>query len=161
MREKIIDVSIGCIQKDGLRFSVDEIAQKLKISKKTVYKYFTAKEELAVAIYGKYYTEAEEKLTALLNGDAEDKAEKILLLYYQSYRMAKKQIFNKFALNGAIRERATAGHATVRRGLEALIPVERREIVTAIIDGAFEKCEERRLSVRKAIILLARLLNDH
>ena len=50
MRNKILEVSVCGLQREGLRFSVDSIARELKISKKTVYKFFSTKEELAVAV---------------------------------------------------------------------------------------------------------------
>ena len=45
MRDKIIQASIEGIRKEGLKFSVDLLAGKLKISKKTVYKYFPDKDK--------------------------------------------------------------------------------------------------------------------
>ena len=57
MREKIICESINSLRLEELRFSVDSLAEKLKISKKTIYKYFSNKEELAVAIYQRYYSD--------------------------------------------------------------------------------------------------------
>ena len=40
MKEKIIKESIVSLRTEGLKFSVDTLAERLKISKKTVYKYF-------------------------------------------------------------------------------------------------------------------------
>ena len=37
LKERIIDESIRCLQEEGLRFSVDSLAKRLKISKKTIY----------------------------------------------------------------------------------------------------------------------------
>lgn len=39
MNEKIIVCAIELIRKIGLKFSLDELATKFKISKKTIYKY--------------------------------------------------------------------------------------------------------------------------
>lgn len=50
MRERIIKAAIESLQAEGLKFSVDTIASKLKISKKTIYKFFPDKETLAYAI---------------------------------------------------------------------------------------------------------------
>jgi len=46
MREKIIQAAITCAEKDGIRFTLADIATSMKISKKTIYKYFSGKEEL-------------------------------------------------------------------------------------------------------------------
>lgn len=57
MREKIIEASIEALKKEGLKFSVDTLADGLKISKKTLYKFFPDKQALALALYEKYYTD--------------------------------------------------------------------------------------------------------
>ena len=49
MRDRIIRASIENLRREGLKFSVDTLTAQLKISKKTVYKYFPDKESLAVA----------------------------------------------------------------------------------------------------------------
>lgn len=47
MKEKILDAAANLIEQYGLRkFTVNEIASTLKISKKTIYKYFNSKEEI-------------------------------------------------------------------------------------------------------------------
>lgn len=51
MKDKIIKASIESLRQEGLRFSVDTLAEKLKISKKTIYKFLPDKESLAVALY--------------------------------------------------------------------------------------------------------------
>lgn len=51
MKNTIIDASIELFQSVGLKFSIDMLAKKLKISKKTIYKYFIDKGSLAIALY--------------------------------------------------------------------------------------------------------------
>lgn len=47
MKEKILDTAARLIQQYGLKkFTVNEIALELKISKKTIYKYFNSKDEI-------------------------------------------------------------------------------------------------------------------
>lgn len=41
MKERIINESIESLRREGLKFSIDTLAEKLNISKKTVYKYFS------------------------------------------------------------------------------------------------------------------------
>lgn len=50
MKDRITEESIKSLQQEGLRFSVPTLAERLKISKKTVYKYFPTKEALANAV---------------------------------------------------------------------------------------------------------------
>ena len=49
MRDRVIRASIENLRREDLKFSVDTLTAQLKISKKTVYKYFPDKEALAVA----------------------------------------------------------------------------------------------------------------
>jgi len=47
MKEKILDIAAQLIARYGLKkFTVDEIAAELKISKKTIYQYFNSKEDI-------------------------------------------------------------------------------------------------------------------
>ena len=55
VKEKIIDASIESLRQEGLRFSVDVLANRLRISKKTIYRIFHNKEALAFALYEKGY----------------------------------------------------------------------------------------------------------
>lgn len=43
MKERIICESIESLRQEGLRFSVDTLAKRLNVSKKTIYKYFPNK----------------------------------------------------------------------------------------------------------------------
>lgn len=52
MKEKILDAAAQRILQHGLKkFTIDEIASDLKISKKTVYKYFSSKDEIIRAYF--------------------------------------------------------------------------------------------------------------
>lgn len=142
MREKIIEVSIQSLQKEGLRFSVDELARALKISKKTVYKYFATKEELAIAIYERFYESAEQQITEILQKRSDRILYELLTVYYGSYRMVRKEVFNKYALNDSICRLATARHAHLFEKISALFPPEERDALQIIIDGTFRKLTE-------------------
>ena len=65
MKERIINESIESLRREGLKFSIDTLAERLNISKKTVYKYFSNKEELAFALYRKYFADAKEQAKRL------------------------------------------------------------------------------------------------
>ena len=69
MRDRIIQEAIASLQKEGLRFSVDLLADRLSVSKKTIYKYFSTKESLAVAMYDQYYEIAAQMVAALIHED--------------------------------------------------------------------------------------------
>lgn len=140
MREKIIEASIEALKKEGLKFSVDTLADGLKISKKTVYKFFPDKQALALALYEKYYTDTLGKVKALVRRDAVCK-EALLLLYFDAKMMTRKEIFNKYALHEAV-------YAFTARQNDALWSAvsaswdgsaEDKQTLRLIVDGTFEK----------------------
>lgn len=146
MKTKILEVSIRGLQKDGLRFSVDTIAKELKISKKTVYKFFPSKEDLAVAVYEKFYEEIGKKIDGLSEKNINAVFPEWLDLYYTSYRMIREDVFNKFALNEAVKKLAAAKHGEVKNKFKAVLPTDDGEAVVFIIDGVFEKLNGRPLT---------------
>ena len=46
VEEKIINQTIQLFQAKGLKFTLDELASELRISKKTIYQYFPSKEAI-------------------------------------------------------------------------------------------------------------------
>lgn len=146
MKDKILEVSISGLQKEGLRFSVDTIAKKLKISKKTIYKIFPSKEELAVAVYEKFYEEIIEKLFQADTAEHGNKFLRLLNLYYQSFCMVREDVFNKFALNETIRNLALKKHTEIRQSFKSLLPHDGTDTTVFIIDGVFEKLNGESLS---------------
>lgn len=46
MRTKIIKAAIAAFEKQGISFLLSDVAKSLKISKKTIYQYFSSKDEL-------------------------------------------------------------------------------------------------------------------
>jgi len=155
MRTKIIDVSMRGLQRDGLRFSVDTIASELKISKKTVYKYSQSKEDLAVAVYEKFYAETAQEFDACATVEKGGRFSELLDLYYRSWCMVRADVFNKYALNNALREFAETKHNEIRRKfITAISPAD--EAAVFIIDGAIEKSNGKPLT--RAIVQKLELL---
>lgn len=141
MKEKIIKESIVSLRTEGLKFSVDILAERLKISKKTVYKYFPTKEDLARAIYEEYYKDALAKADSISKSDDVDKLYQLLFVYYRSKYMTRKELFNKYALNAAIQSFVEEKQRQIWAIMEnALIGTqEEKEVVKIILDGTFEK----------------------
>lgn len=102
MKDKIIEASIESLRLEGLRFSVDTLADKLKVSKKTIYKYFPDKESLAVALYESYYAAAVQQAELLVGENTEPAHKRLLSLYFDSKIMTRREIFNKYKLNKTI-----------------------------------------------------------
>ncbi|MGN0983615.1 MAG: TetR/AcrR family transcriptional regulator [Gemmiger sp.] len=142
MKNKIIEESIRSLQQEGLRFSVDTLAEKLRISKKTVYKYFPTKEALASAMYERYYTDLNHEIGRLVQmGDPA--AEELLRCYFDSAKMVRKEIFNKYSLNHVIGDFAMQHHLevwnTIRTSLCPEMTEAEAEVYKLILDGAFER----------------------
>ena len=157
MKDKIIEQTIYSLQTEGLRFSVDALAERLKISKKTVYKYFSTKEELAVAVYEKFYADAERRLNEIADGEnTAEKPERLLRLYFHSCRMVGGEIFNKYALNGAIAAFAEQRHHNLWERICPLLGAD--DETRTILDGAFEKISKTELSPEKYLKKLVKLL---
>ena len=101
MKEQIIETAVECMKRDGLKFSLDMLAEKMKISKKTIYKYFPCKEVLAREIYQAYYDGLNKRSAELLASQRlskEEKSKELLSVYFESVRMNRDDIFNKFNL---------------------------------------------------------------
>lgn len=54
MREKIIDAAIEAFTEDGLKFTMNDLARKLGISKKTIYTIFASKQDVLLGIGDRY-----------------------------------------------------------------------------------------------------------
>lgn len=158
MRDRIVHESINSLREEGLRFSVDTLATRLKISKKTVYKYFPDKETLAFAIFEAYYAEVNRRVQALIGSPTASTKKELLSLYYDAKVMTRPDIFNKYALNEALGAYVAEHNHTLREKILAALPKDGMpydgtpyngtpslgassdtEALGIIIDGAFEK----------------------
>lgn len=162
IKDKIICESIESIRKEGLKFSVDILANKLGVSKKTIYKFFPNKEALALAIYEKYYSEAKKKAEMLIGSNDPPVHSELLHLYFDSKTMTRRDIFNKFKLNDTIYS-YTAEQNDILWQIISLSfkdrPSEQNMKTTQIIvDGAFEKLCNSHLNPDDVIERLAQLL---
>lgn len=149
IKENIIRASIESLRQEGLKFSVDTLAEKLKISKKTVYKYFPDKEALALAVFERYYADAATKAKTLIHAGPLSVNSDLLHLYFDSKIMTRSDIFNKYKLNEAIssyvREKNDDLWNTISAFWRAESLEQDMEALRTIIDGAFEKlCNDRK-----------------
>ena len=87
-REQIILAAIDEFGVKGLKFTMDDIARRLSISKKTIYTVFTSKEEIldGIADYG--FARIKEAEEQIFNSDADivDKIRNIIIAMPDSYR---------------------------------------------------------------------------
>lgn len=161
MKNKIIEESIKSLQREGLRFSVDTLAEKLKISKKTVYKYFPNKETLAYAVYERYYADLKNEIKTIVQKSGQNIEEALLLCYFDSAKMVRKEIFNKYCLNDAIENFALHHHLDIWNTIMPLVcgsmTEEASQIYQLVIDGAFEKAISGKANAVMVIELLRRI----
>lgn len=145
MRDEIIDTAIESLRTEGLKFSVDTIASKLKISKKTIYNYFPDKEYFAYAIYEKYYSRISESVSEIeKNGNNINF--RLLMVYRDACFMIRSEIFNKYKLNDCIYSYVIKLQNELWSKIISLIAPSAsqtdKEIFRVIIEGAFKNAEE-------------------
>lgn len=145
MRDKIIDTAIEGLRTEGLKFSVDIIASKLKISKKTIYKFFPDKENLAYAIYEKYYSRISESVDEI-EKSGNNINFRLLMVYRDACFMIRSEIFNKYKLNDCVYSYVIKLQNELWSRIISLIAPSASQtdqaIFRAIIDGAFENAEK-------------------
>lgn len=148
MKDRIILESIESLRREGLRFSLDTLAERLNISKKTIYKYFPNKEALALAMYQRYYADAAEQAERLANDGSDDARLKLLALYFDAKAMTCSAVFNKYKLNEALYS-YTAGQndalwEIILSSLDGDVSERDKTALRVIVNGSFEKlCNEK------------------
>lgn len=162
MKNKIICTSLDLLREEGLRFSVDTLAERLKISKKTIYKFFPNKEILALAIYEQYYADVIKQAEQLIGNSVEPVYSKMLYLYFDSKMMTRIDIFNKYKLNKTVFAYVTKLNdslwSTISSAFEGVSSEKEKEAVRLIIDGSFEKLCNTRVCPDAVIERLVTLL---
>lgn len=148
MKDQIIRESIESLRKEGLRFSIDTLAERLNISKKTIYKYFPNKETLAFALYQKYYADIKAQANQLAAESSVAAHLKLLALYFDAKSMTSCDIFNKYKLNEALYSyTAEQNHdlwEIILSSLDDGIPEQDKISLHIIVNGSFEKlCNEK------------------
>ncbi len=89
IREKILNGIIAVFNKKGLKFTMDDVADELKISKKTIYKEFSSKEEMFETMADYVFDNIKKKEEEIFNSDeytTEDKIRLLLAAMPESYK---------------------------------------------------------------------------
>ncbi len=89
MEEKIMNAAIEEFSEKGLKFTMDDVAKHLGISKKTLYKVFASKEDLLVGIADTCFRDikkSEQEITDDPDMDIVTKIEKILIVLPEKYQ---------------------------------------------------------------------------
>ena len=80
MREKIIDTAIEEFTRNGLKFTMNDVAKTLGISKKTIYTVFESKQDVLMAIADRYardFTDMRQEIEADTELDTLEKLERL------------------------------------------------------------------------------------
>lgn len=162
MKDKIIRASIEGLRNEGLKFSVDLLANKLKISKKTIYKYFPNKETLSIALYETYYSDAVKQARELISRNTEESYKELLYIYFDSKRMTRNDIFNKYKLNQTIyaytKEKSDCLWEMIAASFFGELSETDKNAFRIIVDGTFEKLCEDCTALKDVIERLVSLL---
>lgn len=148
MKDRIICESIKSLRQEGLRFSVDTLAERLNISKKTIYKYFPNKEALAFALYQRYYSDITTQADLLAAEGSAAAHLKLLNLYFDVKSMTSCDIFNKYKLNEALYSYTAEQNDNLWKiilsSIDEGISEQNKISLRIIVDGSFEKiCNEK------------------
>ena len=69
IRGKILNGTIRVFNKKGLKLTMDDVAEELKISKKTIYKEFSGKEEMFETMADYIFDNIKDRETEIINDD--------------------------------------------------------------------------------------------
>ncbi|MGN0802689.1 MAG: TetR/AcrR family transcriptional regulator [Candidatus Faecivicinus sp.] len=158
MEDRIIRESIDSLRQDGLKFSVDTLAEKLKISKKTIYKHFPNKEALATSLYDAYYADLSIQVESIGRSGRDDIPAELLLLYFDSKVMTRAEIFNKYKLNEVIHLHISQKGDALWAQICSLLHPRDPGVLRIIVDGALEKLCSEHLDPHSVIERLVELL---
>lgn len=89
MREKILEATIKVFNKKGLKFTMDDVARELSMSKKTIYTVFRDKESLFLHMVDYCFDKIKESEEAVLDDQSlstTEKIKKILGVMPESYK---------------------------------------------------------------------------
>ena len=88
MREKIIDATVEEFKQNGLKFTMNDLAKRLGISKKTIYTVFESKQAVLVAVADRYAADLnsmQEELEVNVSQNVVQKLEKLLCALPERY----------------------------------------------------------------------------
>lgn len=89
MREKILNAAIDEFEKKGLKFTMDDIAKNLSMSKKTLYQVYDTKEAMLLALADYCFADIKKSERAIVEDNSMDvltKIEKILVVLPERYQ---------------------------------------------------------------------------
>ena len=89
LKERIMEGAVTCFQEKGIKFTMDDLAEKLGMSKKTIYTVVEGKDELLVEMVEHVFSSIKESEAQVLwdeNLTTVDKVRKILGVFPDAYK---------------------------------------------------------------------------
>lgn len=115
LKETILEGTLEVFRQKGIKFTMDDIAGKLNISKKTIYTVFDDKEDLFIAMVDYLFDSIKESEEQVMNDESLDTLEKIRRILGVMPESYKNIDFRQLYL---LREKYPATYAKVEERLE-------------------------------------------
>lgn len=89
LRENIIQCAVSCFEKDGLHFTMNDIAKNMHIAKKTIYSLFETKEDLLCAMLDTGFAKIHADKKRILESSLElpEKLEQVMIAMPDQYSL--------------------------------------------------------------------------
>ncbi len=87
LRTQILDCTTGVFSRNGLKFTMQDVAEEMHISKKTIYTEFTSKEDLLTAMLDRGFGLIQERKLEVLASDLppREKLRKVMIVLPDEY----------------------------------------------------------------------------
>lgn len=120
---QLLKEAITLLRKDGTRFTVDDLANNVHVSKKTIYLSFPSKEELAQWIYKKAFSFFDKCLSKAKNEEvlSSESFSDLLFAYSDLLSIAAEETFNRYSLNPSLKDATIFALAKRRSGMEGFL----------------------------------------
>ena len=88
-REEIIQEAVRQFQISGLKFTMNDVARSLHIAKKTIYQYFSSKEELLSAMLKSGFDDIQKEKQEIISSDLDltEKIRKVMIAMPHQYQV--------------------------------------------------------------------------
>lgn len=164
LREMILEGTIKAFNRKGLKFTMDDIARELAISKKTIYMVFADKESLFLAMVDYMFDhikESEEAVVQDTSLSTKEKIKKILGVMPEGYKEVDfRQLYllrERYpAIYKRVEERLETGWETsialIEQGIaEGVIRPVRIPLLKMMLEAALEQFFQRDILMRNQI----------
>ncbi len=114
LREQLMESAVAAYKEKGLHFTMQELAESLHISKKTIYTVYQSKEDLFLDLLDTGFAAIQKQKMDIIASDRDllDKIREVMIALPDTYSMLD------FRLLADLQEKYPAAHASLKRHLE-------------------------------------------